>query len=364
MSDISQQLTEQISDARASGTALAIVGRNSKTFYGRGIVGDALHVGEHRGIVDYQPAELVLTVRAGTPLEEIEQTLDEQGQRLAFDPPHFRGASIGGTLACNQSGPSRPWMGSVRDMVLGLRLINGKGEHLRFGGQVMKNVAGYDVSRLQAGAMGCLGVITEISFKVLPGPAASHTVILGGEDPGAAVSIMNRLSARPLPLTGACWLAERGVGRLYLRFEGARNAVHSAVEQLQQEFPESESMRADDNFWHRLREHELDFFDTEETLWRFSVGAARDLLPDVPEDEWLIDWGGAQRWLRGSAYSLDELNASLPVGAGEVSAFRRGDREGEVFPELAAPVKALHTRLKEAFDPDRLLNRGRLYSWL
>jgi len=364
MPDISRQLIEQINDARAAGTALEIVGRNSKSFYGREPAGEALQVGEHRGIVDYEPAELVLTVRAGTPLAEIEQALDEQGQRLAFEPPHFGGASIGGTLACNQSGPARAWMGSIRDMVLGLKLINGKGEHLRFGGQVMKNVAGYDVSRLQAGAMGCLGVITEISFKVLPGPAASHTLIIGGKEPGAAISIMNRLSARPLPVSGACWLAEEGVGRLYLRLEGARNAVHSAVEQLRQEFPESESLRADDNFWYRLREHELEFFDTQETLWRFSVGAARDLMPDVSADEWLIDWGGAQRWLRGSAYSLDDLNALLPAGAGEVSAFRRGDRRGEVSPELAVPVKSLHIRLKEAFDPDRLLNRGRLYSWL
>jgi len=364
MPDVSQQLMEQIRDARAAGTALDIVGQNSKRFYGREPVGEALHVGEHRGIVDYQPAELVLTVRAGTPLAEIEEALDKNGQRLAFEPPHFGHASMGGTLACNQSGPARAWMGSVRDMVLGLRLINGKGEHLRFGGQVMKNVAGYDVSRLQAGAMGCLGVITEISLKVLPKPAAVHTLIVAEEDPGAAIEFMNRLSARPLPLSGACWLAEDGAGRLYLRFEGARNAVQSAVEQLRRECPGSESMPADDNVWHRLREHELAFFDTEETLWRFSVGAARGLLQDVPANEWLIDWGGAQRWLRGNAYSLEVLNASLPAGAGEVCAFRRGDRRAEVFPELAAPVRTLHSRLKAAFDPDRLLNRGRLYSWL
>ena len=364
MPDIGRQLTEQINDARAAGAALEIVGRNSKSFYGREPVGEALHVGEHRGIVDYQPAELVLTVRAGTPLAEIEQALDEQGQRLAFEPPHFAAASIGGTLACNQSGPARAWTGSVRDMVLGLRLINGKGEHLRFGGQVMKNVAGYDVSRLQAGAMGCLGVITEISFKVLPKPAASQTLIVAGEDPGAAIELMNRLSAQPLPLSGACWLAEDGRGSLYLRFEGARNAVQSAVEHVQREFPAFELMPSGSDFWYRLREQKLPFFDTEETLWRYSVGAARGLWDEVAANEWLIDWGGAQRWLRGSAYTLDRLNASLPAGAGEVCAFRRGDRQAEVFPTPAAPVKRLHLRLKQAFDPDRLLNRGRLYSWL
>ena len=364
MPDISRQLTEQISDARAAGTALEIVGQNSKSFYGREPAGDSLHVGAHRGIVDYQPAELILTARAGTPLAEIEQALEENGQRLAFEPPHFGAASIGGTLACNLSGPARAWIGSVRDMVLGLRLINGRGEHLRFGGQVMKNVAGYDVSRLQAGAMGCLGVITEISFKVLPGPAASQTLIVAQEEPGAAIELMNRLSARPLPLSGACWLAEGGQGKLYLRFEGARNAVQSAIEQVQREFPASELMPTGNDFWYRLREQKLSFFDTDETLWRFSVGAARGLWNEVPANEWLIDWGGAQRWLRGSAYSLEQLNASLPAGAGEVCAFRRGDRQAEVFPAPAAPVKRLHSRLKDAFDPDRLLNRGRLYSWL
>lgn len=364
MSDISRQLTEQINDARAAGSALEIVGQGSKSFYGREPVGVALNVGEHRGIVDYQPAELVLTVRAGTPLAEIEQALDDEGQRLAFEPPHFGGASIGGTLACNQSGPARAWAGSVRDMVLGLRLINGKGEHLRFGGQVMKNVAGYDVSRLQAGAMGCLGVITEISFKVLPGPAVSQTLIVAEEEPGAAIELMNRLSARPLPLSGACWLAEDGQGRLNLRFEGARNAVQSAIEQVQRECPTSEHMPSDSDFWYRLREQKLPFFDTDETLWRFSVGAAQGLLNEIPANEWLIDWGGAQRWLRGSAYTLDQLNALLPAGAGEACAFRRGDRLGEVFAAPAAPVKLLHSRLKAAFDPDRLLNRGRLYGWL
>lgn len=176
MADISQQLKEQVLQARDSGHKLNIVGGGTKAFMGREADADAgtLNVGEHTGIVDYHPVELVLTVRAGTPLSEIEATLAEEGQCLHFEPPHFGEAStIGGTLACNLSGPGRPWAGSVRDQVLGIRLLNGKGEHLRFGGQVMKNVAGYDVSRLQAGALGTLGVITEISMKVMPKPAAS-----------------------------------------------------------------------------------------------------------------------------------------------------------------------------------------------
>ncbi|HPQ97402.1 MAG TPA: glycolate oxidase subunit GlcE, partial [Thiolinea sp.] len=171
MADCSRQLQEQVRTASAERRALAITGGGTKVFLGRRPVGEVLDVSAHRGIVSYQPVELVLTARAGTSLDVLEAALQEHGQMLAFEPPHFGpGATLGGTLACNLSGPGRPWWGSVRDQVLGIRLLNGRGEHLRFGGQVMKNVAGYDISRLQAGAMGTLGVITEISLKVLPQP--------------------------------------------------------------------------------------------------------------------------------------------------------------------------------------------------
>lgn len=359
MSDISLQLIEQVNSARAENKTLNIVGGGSKAFYGREPQGETIEINRHQGIVSYQPAELVLTVRAGTSLADIDAALDEQGQMLSFDPPKFGGdASIGGTLACNQSGPSRPWAGSVRDMVLGLRLINGKGEHLRFGGQVMKNVAGYDVSRFQAGAMGCLGIITEICLKVLPKPAAALTLVSAFDSAQEAIEVMNQVSGRPLPLTGGCWLQ----GKLYLRFEGANNAVESAAAQFGRDYPGTVVMEQDSEFWSQLRDQQLDFFAGEVPLWRFSVGSSVQHL--LPEADWLIDWGGAQRWLCGNDYSLQQLNALIPKGRGEVCAFRNGDRRGEVFPEMGAPLKTIHQRLKATFDPDRLFNPGRLYSWL
>ncbi len=199
----------------------------------------------------------MLTVRSGTSLAEIESVLEEHGQTLAFEPPLFGAdGSIGGTLACNQSGPARPWLGSVRDMVLGLHLINGKGEQLRFGGQVMKNVAGYDVSRLQAGAMGCLGVLLEVSLKVLPRLAMSTTLKIECECPDRAIHIMNQYSSRPFPLTGECWLD----GHVYIRLQGTHNAVEEAVSTVFTEQATVKNLDSDEQFWRDLRDHQLSFF--------------------------------------------------------------------------------------------------------
>jgi glycolate oxidase FAD binding subunit len=359
MSDISQQLIEQVKSANADGKALNIVGCDSKSFFGRRPDGETLAMAEHRGIVSYQPAELVVTVRAGTPIVDIEAALDEHNQCLSFDPPRFGGiGSIGGTLACNQSGPSRPWTGSVRDMVLGIRMINGRGESLRFGGQVMKNVAGYDISRLQAGALGCLGAITEISLKVMPKPATTMTLVSAIDKAKGAIDTMSQVSAYPDPITGACWLD----GKLYLRYEGAKSAVEGAVSRFKKRYGVSQQLLEETDFWSQLRDQQLPYFSTDQTLWRLSVGTSvNHLLPDA---QWLIDWGGAQRWLLGSDYSLDELSKLVPSGMGGVTAFRHGDRDDDVFPKLELPVKALHQRLKTSFDPKQVFNRGRLYSWL
>ncbi|MDP5293424.1 glycolate oxidase subunit GlcE [Oceanimonas sp. CHS3-5] len=352
MADLTSALLEQVQQARTDGTRLNLVGGNSKPFMGRTAEGEPLSLSGHRGIVSYHPVELVLTARAGTPVAEVQATLAERGQMLACDPPLFDGqATLGGTLACHLSGPGRPWSGSIRDQLLGLRLINGQGEHLRFGGQVMKNVAGYDVSRLQAGAMGTLGVITELSFKVMPVPECTLTLV-HELDADAALIEMNRLAAQPRPLTAACWLDNR----LYLRLSGAASAVESTAHTWPGEVLEDGNA-----FWRDLREQRLAFFTGNAPLWRFSV---RSTAPhDLPDAAWLLDWGGSQRWLRGE-FDKAELERLAEAAGGQVALYRGGNRDAEVLHTLPAPMQALQRRLKAALDPDGLFNPGRLYGWL
>ena len=367
MSDISLSLIERVKTAREEGGSLNIVGLDSKHFFGREAQGDAINIAEHSGIVDYQPIELVMTVRGGTPLTEIKAALEEHNQMLSFEPPSFGAeSSIGGTLACNQSGPGRPWGGSVRDMVLGARLINGKAEQLRFGGQVMKNVAGYDVSRLQAGAMGAFGIITEISLKVLPKPATTITLVCE-LDASEAIQVMNHLAGKAKPLTAACWLNNR----LYLRLAGARSAVEGTAKCWQSTLPGGgQQLEHGQQFWSDLRDHQLEFF-SKQPLWRFSLQS--NAAHFFPEADWLIDWGGAQRWLCGSPLENDSVSSasimsqmehSAMQANGQVCLFRGGDRRSEVFHSQANALKTLHQRLKKSFDPDGVFNPGRLYSWL
>ncbi|WP_336365898.1 glycolate oxidase subunit GlcE [Marinobacter sp. C2H3] len=355
MADLTQSLQEQVLQARSNGRKLNIVGGGTKAFLGRDADADAdtLSLAEHTGVVEYHPVELVLTVRAGTTLTEIDAVLAEQGQCLHFEPPRFGDATtIGGTLAANLSGPARPWTGSVRDQVLGVRLLNGKGEHLRFGGQVMKNVAGYDVSRLQAGAMGTLGVITEISLKVLPKPAATVTLV---EEMSLAEAIpyMNRRAGEPKPISGACWWD----GKVYLRLSGARSAVDATAQKWS-----GEVLADADAFWQQVRDFQHPMLaDTDSPLWRFSVGATAD-LPEL-DGQWLVDWAGAQRWYRGPA-TMTDLEPIARRAGGQVSLFRGGDRSAEVFPTQPDALKAIQRRVKSSFDPDGLFNPGRLYRWL
>lgn len=355
MADISQQLQEQVLQARAGGEKLNIVGGGTKAFIGREPSTDAgtLNVGGHTGIVNYHPVELVMTVRAGTPLSDIEAALAEQGQALHFEPPHFGPEStIGGTLACNLSGPGRPWAGSVRDQVLGIRLLNGKGEHLRFGGEVMKNVAGYDVSRLQAGALGTLGLITEISLKVMPGPAACLTLV---QDMAMdeVLHYMNSRAAEPKPITAACWVD----GKVYLRLSGAKTAVEATAEKWS-----GDVMEKGEAFWRSVQDMQHEFFaDKGEPLWRFSVGSTA-ANPAI-EGKWFIDWAGSQRWFRGTA-ELGDMEPLARAAGGQVSLFRGGDRSGEVMHSQPNALKAIQRRVKASFDPDGIFNPGRLYSWL
>ena len=352
MTDISDKLIERVRQANSDGTKLQIIGGGSKAFMGRTPTGEPVNLSEHRGITSYEPVELVLTARAGTPLIDIEQALAEHNQCLAFEPPLFDNqATLGGTLACHLSGPARPWSGSIRDHVLGVRLINGRAEELRFGGQVMKNVAGYDVSRMQEGAMGTLGIITEVSLKVMPRPAATATI--RQEMPAAqAIETMNRLSAQSKPLTGACWFDNH----LYLRVAGAQSAVDSTVSQWQGNILENGN-----DVWLELREQQLDYFLGSEPLWRFSVNS--NAAHVLPNENWLIDWGGAQRWLRGD-FATEALESLAERMGGQVSCYRNGDRMQEVFHTQPTALRQLHKRLKLAFDANEIFNPGRLYSWM
>jgi glycolate oxidase FAD binding subunit len=357
MGDVSRRLVEQVKNAASTETGLNIVCRGTKEFMGRMPAGQAISVVEHSGIIEYLPVELVITARAGTSLEEIAATLDEHDQMLAFEPPTFAGrASIGGTLACNLSGPARPWSGGIRDSLLGLRIINGKGEHLKFGGKVMKNVAGYDVSRLQAGAMGSLGVITEVSLKVVPKPAARATVVQQMEIV-EGIYTMNQAAGKHSSLSGACWLDEK----VYLRFSGAQSAIDQATAKCSGDVLEN-----GDEFWQALQEMRLDFFNRPGVLWRFSVKSTA--VHFRGQADWLIDWAGALRWLRLPPDASDSGRASIErAGAsasGQAMLFRGGDRSEEVFHTQKDVAKKIHRRLKSAFDPHGLFNRGRLYSWL
>ena len=352
MPDLTNFLIEQVNDALNERQSLEIVGGGSKAFMGRDVSGQPLSLSDHRGVVSYEPVELVLTVLSGTPLSEIEQVLAEQNQELAFEPPHFGGnATIGGTLACNQSGPGRPWLGSVRDHVLGVKLINGKAEHLNFGGQVMKNVAGYDVSRLQAGAMGTLGVMTEISLKVLP-KAEAELTLCWDMPAQEALQFMNKMAGTPKPITAACWVQ----GELYIRFSGARAAVDATVKQWQ-----LNSRPVDGDFWRALREKELNWFNPKKPLWRFSVNPAVET--SALDQNVLLDWGGAQRWYQGEADKAVFERLAQQAG-GQVQLFSGGNRKDDVMHELPIAVQMLQRRVKESFDPEAIFNPGRLYSWM
>lgn len=322
--------------ASAGRTPLAIVGGGTKAWYGRAVGGEALHVSGHRGVIAYAPSERVITARAGTPLAEIEALLEERGQRLAFEPPRLGTAStIGGVVAAGLSGPARPFTGAVRDSMLGVTLLNGRGEALRFGGTVFKNVAGFDLFRPQAGALGCLGVLLDVSLRVAPAPAASLSLCF--ETPWAKGRDLAR--DPDLPLTGAAHDGKR----LHLRLAGSKARLESLGARLGGE-PTPEG------FWDDLRDLRLPLLQATR-VWRVSL-AAHDPSPSGA----LLDWAGAQ------AFIAQDERPSLR--GGRVTLFR-GARPGEaVFEPLPAPLLALHRRLKAVFDPAGVFNPGRMVEGL
>ncbi|MGK3118764.1 glycolate oxidase subunit GlcE [Pseudomonas corrugata] len=346
--DASDALLEQVNQALKNATPLRIQGGDSKAFLGRPVTGQRLDTRAHRGIVSYDPTELVITARCGTPLRELSEVLNASQQMLPCEPPSFGDATVGGMIASGLSGPRRPWAGSVRDFVLGSRVITGQGKLLRFGGEVMKNVAGYDLSRLMAGSFGSLGVITEVSLKVLPKPRQALSISLEMDSERALLRLAE-WGQQPLPISAACHDGRR----LHLRLEGGEGSVRAAHDRLGGEMLEA-------SYWEDLNEHRLSFFDEDLPLWRLSVPHNTAWLP-LPGRQ-LIDWSGAQRWLKSGAEAAFIRRIIEGVG-GHVTCYGRGLIDSP-FQPLPDALMRYHRNLKQQLDPQEIFNPGRLYAEL
>lgn len=351
-SDQSQELIDAVRHSVESVRPLSIRGGNTKAFYGRQQSGEPLEVSAHTGIVSYEPTELVITARSGTLISDIESVLGEQRQMLAFEPPRFGArATLGGTIGCGLSGPRRPFAGSLRDFLLGIRTVNGRGQDLSFGGQVMKNVAGYDVSRLMAGSMGTLGVVLEASLKVLPEPRMECTLVREVDRDGA-IEFQRLWSRTPSPITGTCHCGDL----LHIRLSGSETGVASARSRIG-----GELVYDGEEFWRRLREHEHEFFRNPGRLWRLSIPPA-STEPEL-EGESLMEWNGALRWVISDA-PADLLRGAAATAGGHATLFRNDGSEVEVFHALESHVRVLHENTKQAFDPKGIFNPGRMYKGL
>lgn len=355
-------LVDRVRDAAAAGAQMRIVGGGTKDFYGEAPVGEPLHTDLLEGISSYEPTELVVTARAGTLLAELEATLAEKGQCLAFEPPHLgAGGTVGGMVAAGLAGPSRAAVGGVRDFVLGATLLDSRGQVMSFGGQVMKNVAGYDVSRLLAGSMGTLGLILEVSLKVMPVAPATLTLRFDLEE-ALALNRLNAWAGQPLPVNASAWWD----GTLVVRLRGAQAAVSSAARQLGGE-PLEPALA--DPFWAGLRHQRDGFFvraraaveSGSAALWRLSLPSTA--APVTLDGEQLIEWGGAQRWFTTAASAREVREAALSAG-GHATLYRAQDKSAGAFAPLKSPLDRIHRELKKSFDPAGLFNPGRLYPGL
>ncbi|HAL37517.1 MAG TPA: glycolate oxidase subunit GlcE [Polaromonas sp.] len=387
--DLTSSIAAQVRAAAAAGTPLRIRGGGSKDFYGQALTGKVLDMSRFAGVISYEPSELVVTARAGTPLAELEALLATQGQCLPFEPPHFQvrapaspdpltepsaqatsGATVGGMVAAGLSGPARASAGAVRDFVLGVKLINGQGELLTFGGQVMKNVAGYDVSRLMVGAMGALGLLTEISLKVLPVAPAEATLVFE-LDQASALAQLHRWGGQALPLNASCWVRDDSAAArpelLFVRLRGAVAAVESACRKMTQDVP---GTRLDNAVagpdWQACRDLRLPFFTTASPdlgLWRLSLPQTAPPL-DLPYAQ-LIEWHGGQRWLWAPRSAQTQVRQAATDVGGTATLFIAScvDSTGARgrFHPLKSPLDRIHQRLKAEFDPAGIFNRGRLY---
>ncbi|MDD2809563.1 glycolate oxidase subunit GlcE [Rhodoferax sp.] len=375
-----QHFTDQIRNAAAQRTPLRIRGAGSKDFYGHPTQGELLDTRSYSGIVSYEPTELVVTVRAGTPVAELEAALAEKGQCLAFEPPHFEtaegsaGGTCGGMVAAGLSGPARASVGSLRDYVLGVQFINGRAEQLTFGGQVMKNVAGYDVSRLMAGSMGTLALLTEISLKVLPVAPGEATLVFE-LDQAQALAQLHRWGAQPLPLNASCWVqdstAPGAPELLFVRLRGALAAVESACTQMLADVPgqrlDNAQAQAD---WRACCDQTLPFFQPaagqDLCLWRLSVPQTAPVL-NLPWPT-LVEWHGGLRWLWAPESAHAQLRQAAANVAGSATLFRAACASDTCatarFDALKPATWQVHQRLKAEFDPAGIFNPGRTYKGL
>lgn len=344
--DKTEQLRDRIVNAYRAKTPLVISAGNSKAFYGREVEGEGLRLDEHRGILSYQASELVITARSGTRLVDLEAALDQHNQQLAFEPPlHTEHATLGGAIACGLSGPARAFRGAARDFVLGAQVVNGKGELLQFGGQVMKNVAGYDVSRLMAGAQGTLGVLTEISLKVLP-KSEAETTLAFEVDAAQGHQWLRDWLHQGQPISASC----HHQGTLSLRLSSTENSIKQAHNRMGGEIVSSA-------LWHQLRHQTHPYFQQDQ-LWRLSLPPSTNIHN---EDDQLIEWGGGLRW-KVSNNDLFEQARRLHGHATRYAI--RTTSSQQVFQPLQPAMLAIHKRIKQAFDPHNVLNPRRLYQEL
>jgi glycolate oxidase FAD binding subunit len=365
MQDSVHILQQQIAQAFDDQRPLSVVGGNSKSFYGNPIEAEVIRTTCHTGIIEHEPTELVITARAGTSIFEIEQTLADHHQTLAFEPPYFSSeATVGGMIAAGLSGPARPYRSSVQDAVLGCTILNGKGEVLRFGGKVMKNVAGYDVSRLMVGSLGCLGIILDVTLKVIPATTAEATFSFKVE-PNQCPAFINELRHQGYPVSATCHFE----GELLVRFSAGNNEIENLNKSLGKNYAYIDTRQLiDPDFWLHLKEHALPFFalensDPNVSLWRLSVSAGADVSSLVDADtNFISEWGGCVYWLKSKKQSEEIFNASKDIH-GNCCLFRtHNDATANRFQPLSPVVANWHKQLKKAFDPGEILNRGKMYA--
>jgi glycolate oxidase FAD binding subunit len=350
-SDFIRTLCTSIQQANSSKQSLQLSAGGSKSFYGNQIFAPPLDVSANIGIVDYEPSELYISARNGTLLSEIESTLEASNQMLPFEPPHFTSqATLGGTVACGLSGPRRAYANSMRDCILGTNIVNGKGEYLQFGGNVMKNVAGYDVSRLMCGAFGTLGILTQISLKVIPKPQSEITIAIEVNQ-NEALETMNAWMQTQLPISATYFNNDV----LYVRIAGLEKTTKKVHENIG-----GERFQDSDTFWKNIKDHQADFFQTDLPIWRVIIPSNTPVLSISGES--CLEWNGGLRWIKSSEDAQHIIN-QCQTANGHATLFKAKTKANDCLPSISPKLQNLHLNLKSSFDPNHILNPGRMYSW-